>query len=136
MPAALPMPLAIPEERRAVASMFIELTLAFHDTIFPLDQAPYEPDANLALIAVAVMLGHAEGRPMTSSEIAVRVQMPRTSVGRRLDVLRARGLIQRVEDRYYLEPAREKHVPHLDTFKLILSRGFAVLGAYLSKTDT
>jgi hypothetical protein len=33
--------------------MFIELTLAFHDAIFPLDQAPYEPDANLALLAVA-----------------------------------------------------------------------------------
>jgi hypothetical protein len=77
MPAALPIPLALSAERRALARMFIELTLAFHATIFSLDQTPpCEPDANLALVAVAVMLGHAEGYPMTASQIASYVHMP------------------------------------------------------------
>jgi IclR helix-turn-helix domain len=136
MPAALPIPLAIPEERQALARMYVELTLAFHATIYPLDQAPAETDANLALVAVAVMLGHAEGRPMTSSEIASRVQMPRSSVLRRLEALIAHGLIQRIEDKYYLEPTRAAGVPHKDKFEFILSKGFAVLGPMLSKTDT
>ena len=68
---------------------------------------------------------------MTSSEIAVRVRC-RARRGRRLDKKRARGLIQRVEDRY-LEPAREKHVPHLDTFVDFVE---GLRADYLSKTDT
>lgn len=125
----------MPAERRAVARMFVELTVAFNATIFPLDQLPSELDANLALVAVAVMLGHADGRPMTASQIASYVQMPRTSVLRRLDALLAHGLIRRIKRKYYLEPGRAKDVPHRDRFDLILSEGFAVLGPYLSKMD-
>jgi IclR helix-turn-helix domain len=136
LPAALPIQIAIPAERHALARMFVELTLAFHATIFPLDQTPGEPDANLALVAVAVMLGHAEGRPMNASQIAAYVQMPRTSVLRRLDALLAHGLIKRIKGKYYLEPARAKDVPHREKFDLILLKGFAVLGPYLSKMDT
>jgi hypothetical protein len=62
--------------------------------------------------------------------------MPRTSVLRRLDALIAHGLIQRIEDKHYLEPVRAADVPNRDRFELILSKGFAVLGPYLSKTDT
>jgi hypothetical protein len=135
-PVPLPILLTIPAERRALAKMFIELTLAFHATIFPLDQMPGEPDANLTLVAVAVMLGHAEGRAMTAREVASAVNMPRPSVLRRLNVLVARGLIVCIERKYYLEPARAKGVPHRETFDLILSKGFAVLGPYLSKMDS
>jgi hypothetical protein len=136
MSATLPIPIAISEERAALARMYIELTLAFHASIFPLDQEPSELDADLALVAVAVMLGHAEGHPMNASEIASCLHTPRTSVLRRLDALVASGLILRIEDKYYLEPARAADVPHRDKFELILSRAFAVLGPHLSKMDT
>jgi hypothetical protein len=132
----MPIPIALPAERSALARMFIELNFAFHTTVFPLDQTPSDPDANLALVAVAVMLGHSEGHPMTASQLASYLQMPRTSVLRRLDALLALGLIQRIRGKYYLEPARAKGVPHREKFDLILSKGFAVLGPYLSKMDT
>ncbi|MGX1151483.1 winged helix-turn-helix domain-containing protein [Bradyrhizobium ottawaense] len=132
-PSALPIAIAIPAERRAIARMFTELTLAFHATIFPIDQPPTEVDANLALVAVAVMLGHADGLPMNASQIAAYVQMPRSTVLKRLSVLLERGLILRIKDKYYLEPVRAATVPHLDRFTLILSKGFAVLGPYLSE---
>lgn len=135
-PEALPIPLAIAEGRRALSQMYIDLTLAFYATIFPLDQLPDETDANLSLVAVAVMLGHAEARPMTSSCIAARLKMPRSSVLRRLDLLIKHGLIRRIKDKYYLEPERAKKVPHRDSFELILSRGFAALGPILSEMDT
>ena len=134
--AELPIPLAIAEGRRALAQMYIELTLAFYATIFPLGEVPDETDANLSVVAVAVMLGHAEARPMTSSCIAARLKMPRSSVLRRLDVLIKHGLIKRIEDKYYLEPGRARQVPHRDSFELILSRGFAALGPILSEMDT
>jgi hypothetical protein len=112
--------------------MFIELTVAIHATIFPLDQPPSEPDANLAVVLAAVMRGHADGHPMTASEIASCVRMPRQSVKRRLDVLVERGVIQCIKRKYYLEPRRAKDVPHLDKINLILSEAFAVLCPYLS----
>ncbi|MEY9493794.1 MarR family transcriptional regulator [Bradyrhizobium elkanii] len=137
----MPIPLALSAERRAIARMHIELSLAFHACIFPLDQvAPSKPDADLTLVAVAVMLGHAEGHPMNATQIAARVQMLRPSVVTRLNELLALGLIRRIKHKYYLEPARAADAPHLDRFELILSEGFIVLGPYLagrqlSKTD-
>jgi hypothetical protein len=133
----MPIPIALPAERSALARMFIKLTFAFHTTVFPLDQTPSEePDPNLALVAVAVMLGHAERHPMTAIEIERLLQMPHSTVLRRLDALLAHGLIQRIGRKYYLESNRAANVPHRDKFDLILLEGFAVLGPYLSKMDT
>ncbi|MBR0802813.1 helix-turn-helix transcriptional regulator [Bradyrhizobium japonicum] len=116
--------------------MFIDLCLAFHATTVPLDQEPGETDANRALVAVAAMLGHAKGRAMNASEIAVRLNMPRTSVMRRLDVLREQGLLQRIKGRYYLEPHRAAQVPHRDKFTLILAKGFKEIAPLLSEMDS
>jgi DNA-binding MarR family transcriptional regulator len=87
--------------------MFIDLALAFDATIPRKGQEA--PDANLSLVAVAVMLGHAKGSPMTALQIASRINAPRGSVSRRLDVLVARGLIQKLKGKYYLEPVRAAH---------------------------
>lgn len=135
MPTALPIPIAIPEGRAALARMYIDLTLAFHASIYPPGQAPSEHDCHLTLVAVAVMLGHAEGHPMSASEIARLVQMPPSTVLKRLNTLIKHGVILRIEDKYYLEPDRASRVPHLDRFELILSKAFAVLGPILSDSD-
>lgn len=130
------MPLAMAQGRRALSEMFIDLALAFHATTVPLDQEPPETDANQALVAVAVMLGHAEGHPLNASQIAKRIKMPRTSVLRRLEALIKSGLIKRISGKYYLEPDRAKRVPHRDRFELILSKALAALGPILSEMDT
>ena len=132
----LPAPLAIPVERAALARMYIDLTLAFHASAYAPGAAPSEADANLALVGVAVMLGHAEGRPMNASQLASLTNMPRTSILRRLDALIASGLVVRVGSRYAVEPGHATGVPHRDAFELILSKAFAVLGPHLSKMDT
>jgi hypothetical protein len=128
--------IAIPEARRALATMFIELALAFHATTVPRGDEPGEIDANLALVAVAAMLGHAEGHPMNVSQIATRLRMPRTSALRRLNVLVDSGLLVRINGSYELDPHRARRVPHRDKFELILSRGFEVLGPHLTDLDT
>jgi len=130
-----PIPLAIADGRRALSRMYIDLTKAFHASIFPPGTEPDDPDANLDLVAVTVMFGHADGRPMGASEIAAELGMPRSSVLGRLNLLVERGLTVRVGDKYYIEPNRAAYAPHLDTFNLILSQGFAVLGPLLSKSD-
>lgn len=132
----LPIPLAVSAERRALARMFLELSVAFHETIFPVDQTPSEPDPNLAVLVVAVMLGHAEGHPMNAGQLASEVRRSRTTTKRRLDTLIELGAIECIKGKYYLEPMRARDVPHRDTFDLILSKAFAVLGPYLSKLDS
>jgi DNA-binding IclR family transcriptional regulator len=94
-------------------------------------------DGNLCLVCEAVLLGHAEGRALTATEIANYLDMPRPSVHRRLDRLIELEMIVRTGDQYYLEPDRAKNVPHLKRFVEISERAFAVLGPYLaSKMDT
>ena len=135
MPADLPIPIAIPEMRAALSRMYIELTLAFYATIFPLGEVPTETDANLTLVGVAVLLGHAEGRPMTARRIEALLHMPHSTTLRRLGELVERGIVKRIGTKYFLDPVRSKEVPHLDTFELILSKGFSVLGIHLSEMD-
>lgn len=130
-----PISLRLKEGRRATAELFIDLCLAFHASAYPVGTEPSETDANLALVATAAMLGHAEGRPMNASEIAARLRMPRTSVLRRLNVLVKGGLLIRIEDRFYLEPDRAERVPYLDKFTLILTKALATLGPILSELD-
>lgn len=131
-----PIPIAFAEARRALCDMFIDLSLQFHATTVPLDQEPGEIDANLTLVNVCVMLGHAAGKPMNASQIATRLRMPRTTVMRRLAMLEERGAIKKVKTRYFLEPYRAQHVPMRNTFELILWRGYEVLAPVLSKMDT
>jgi response regulator of citrate/malate metabolism len=129
----LPIPIALPAERSALARLYIDLSMAFRATIPNNKRPTVEPDANRTLIAVAVMLGHAEGHAMTETEIASCVQMPRQSVHRRLEALVESGLIVRCKHRYYLEPGRALNVPHKDKFDLPLAQAFEVLGPYLLK---
>jgi predicted transcriptional regulator len=120
-------------QRFALARMYIDLTLAFHATAFPEDKPPEETDANLALVAVAVMMGHAAGNPMNASQIAIRIRMPRSSVRRRLETLIELGLIQRDDGVFYLDAKRARHAPRKASFTAILSEAFAVLGPAISK---
>jgi hypothetical protein len=113
--------------------MFIELNLAFHASISPLDEAPHEPDCDLTLVSVAVMLGHAEGHPMTATEISERIHMPRSSVltrradGARPDPAPRGPVLSRTESRRGGAAPRPVH--------LILAKAFAVYGPCLSKMD-
>jgi len=131
----MPIPIAFSEGRFAMSRMYIDFTLAIHTSIYPPGKVPKDPDCHLTMLAAAVMEGHAEGRPRTASQLAKRVNMPNTSVLKRLNRLIAHGLIVRIGRKYYLEPERARLVPHRDRFELVLSQGFDILGPLLSKLD-
>jgi CRP-like cAMP-binding protein len=95
-------PLKHRDERRAVAQLFIELTRAMRRSINETGNV----DGDLLLVAAAVMVGHAEDRPMTAAKIAHYVELPRTTVLRKLDELAARDLLERVGTAYVLSKPR------------------------------
>ncbi|WP_342739673.1 MarR family transcriptional regulator [Bradyrhizobium sp. B117] len=131
-----PPPLAIPAERAALMRILIDMSRAAYEGI--LHEVPSEDggvDANLVVALAAVILGHAEGNAMTQTEIADRIGAPRPSVIRRLDRLEDHGLIQRIDNKYYLEPGRAAKEPDsrmLNRFMEILLRAFCVLGPFLA----
>lgn len=131
-----PITLAISGQRRALAQMYLDLTLAFNATLYAPGSQPSEIDANLALVAIAVMLGHAEGHAMNASQLASRLQMPRAKVLGRLQILLQIGLIERINGRYYLEPRRAASVPSRARFVEILTKAFAIIGPGLSKISS
>lgn len=114
-------------ERAALMTMIIELICATHDAIDP----DLDLNADLCLVWIAVMLGHAEGRAMTPTEIADRLCMPQASASRRLRWLLDKGAIVNIRGHYYLQPDRAANVPMLQRVTEILQRAFAVLGPFL-----
>src|SRR6185369_10086751 len=130
----LSIPMALATERHAIARMFVDLSLAFRDSI-P-GQSTAAPDANRTLLALTVVMGHASGHPMTATEIAAYVHLPRASVLRGLNALVERNVIERVQHRYYLHRHRAQNPPeYMGKYELILAQAFEVLGPYLSRMD-
>jgi hypothetical protein len=127
-------PLALPAERRALAKLIIDLILLSNESIhWPANVGDGETDANLTLVLAAVLLGHAEGNGSTQTEIATRVNMPRGSVARRLNVLVERAVIGRTNDgRYFLEARRATAVPMRQQYSRALSEAISVLGPYVA----
>ena len=97
-------PIAIPIERRASMRLMIDLMQIIIDTTSA-------NDAETALIACAVALGHAEGFALNQKEISELVHINRQTVARRIDQLVEGGDIVRDPDnnRYYLTPKRAEH---------------------------
>lgn len=64
-------------------------------------------------IGICIALGHLEGRPFTAGKIAQYLEVPRTTVLRRVQVLLRRGLIRRVGSYYFLVEERLNRAPAL-----------------------
>ena len=57
---------------------------------------------DLLFPAIEVFVGHAFERPMVLSELSRNLEMPRDTVRRKLRRLIEIGLVERIDDRYYM----------------------------------
>lgn len=133
--------MTLADERRALAEMYIDLTLALHRVLLAItpQTPPPEIDANVLLVGVVAALGHAEGHAKNASEIATRLNMPRTSARNRLKILTNANCLILRDGRYYLPStigAADRAAPPHDSFELILAKAFAVLVPHLAKLAT
>jgi len=69
-----------------------------------------------------VLIAHAEGRPMSASKIASYLNMPRTTVLRRLQELCHLNLITREGTKYYVSDAQQNPSPTAAQLERMLSR--------------
>ena len=89
-------------ERLALAKAYIALTHVMVDSVFGKKPA----DHSLLLIGSAIMVGHAEKRPMNATKIAHYVGLPRSTVIRKLNEFLRVGLIVRRGNVYLLSEER------------------------------
>ena len=89
-------------ERLALAKAYIALTGVMVDSVFGNKPADY----SLLLIGSAIMVGHAENRPMNATKIANYVGLPRSTVIRKLNEFLRVGAIARQGNVYLLSEER------------------------------
>lgn len=89
-------------ERLALAKAYIALTGVMVDSVFGNKPANY----SLLLIGSAIMVGHAENRPMNATKIANYVGLPRSTVIRKLNEFLRVGAIARQGNVYLLSEER------------------------------
>ena len=89
-------------ERLALAKAYIALTGVMVDSVFGNKPANY----SLLLIGSAIMVGHAENRPMNATKIANYVGLPRSTVIRKLNEFLRVGAVARQGNVYLLSEER------------------------------
>jgi predicted transcriptional regulator len=89
-------------ERLALAKAYIALTRVMIDSVFGKKPA----DHSLLLIGSAIMVGHAENKPMNATKIAHYVGLPRSTVIRKLNEFLRNGAIARHGNVYLLSEDR------------------------------
>ena len=89
-------------ERLALANAYIGLTRVMVDSVFGKKPA----DHSLLLIGSAIMVGHAENKPMNATKIAHYIGLPRSTVIRKLNQFLKAGVIARHGNVYLLSIER------------------------------
>ena len=89
-------------ERLALANAYIALTRVMVDSVFGKKPA----DHSLLLIGSAIMVGHAEDKPMNATKIAHYIGLPRSTVIRKLNQFLKAGVIARQGNVYLLSMER------------------------------
>jgi hypothetical protein len=78
---------------QVIARLFFEMTRVIHKTYMP--DTRFGTFLDLVPVGYAIFLGQAEGRPMGLTGLARFLDIPRSAVQRRIDVLIERGIVER-----------------------------------------
>jgi hypothetical protein len=88
-------------QRRVICRMVIDILRTIHSGYAPKSE-PFGSRLEGLLICLCIAIGDLDGRPFSCSKIAHYMQMPRTTVLRKLERLRKLGAIQRRGHHYYI----------------------------------
>lgn len=95
-------------ERLSVSHALIGLAKEIHRTWVP--YKPFGTEIDLVFVSACVGIGDFEERPMTASNVAHYIEMPRATVERKLSALIRRGVVIRQGNVFVLAPRTEADV--------------------------
>lgn len=100
------------DDRLRISRLTLDLVRAMHSSLYD-GRAHLGTKVDTLFVACCVGIGHAENRPMTAAKISHFLDMPRTTVLRKLDELMDIGAVERSGNNYYIAPARQDVVDHI-----------------------
>jgi IclR helix-turn-helix domain len=120
-------------ERLVLTRLTIDVSRRVHKTYLPNER--FGTALDLMVVGFAVFIGQAEQRPMTAVKIAAWLEMPRSTVLRKLDQLQRLGIVERRGHAYYM-PMEKLNGEPADRCISDCSRMIQKAGTKLSKMDT
>jgi hypothetical protein len=106
------------EERLRLCRLVIKMIRNVHlSQVPPAEQATFGAHFEAWFVLAAIAIGDFEGRPMSATKISAYLEMPRTTVLRKLSLLRNWGLIYEVKRHFYLEEAAFNSVISLSAYR-------------------
>lgn len=90
-----------------VAKLFIELARTSVELFL---QSEGTNDVADAVLCAAIFIGQAEGRPMTASSLSAYIGVPRPTVIRKLNALKARGIVAPSIHKTWVLPVDAEHI--------------------------
>jgi hypothetical protein len=115
----MPVQLEMGGYRRRNARLLLDIGRIWHEAIYR-DTSNFGASLGGLFVYAAVVLGHAEGRYMTATKISLFLDIPRTTVLRRLDELIDLDWVVKKNSLYYVSPTRKNLSPaHALTEKIL-----------------
>lgn len=100
-------PRAIPRraERLAISRLLLDLARVFHNKAYKeTGGKPFGAEIDIIFVGACVAIGDLERRPMSASDIASYIDMPRATVQRKLDQLVRRNIVTREGNHFLMSP--------------------------------
>lgn len=92
-------------ERLAISRLLLDLARVFHNKTYEGPGGrPFGAEIDIIFVGACVAIGDLERRPMTASDIATYIDMPRATVQRKLNQLVRRDIIGRAGNKYFMSP--------------------------------
>lgn len=88
-------------ERLAISRLLLELARIFHAKTYEGPGGkPFGAEIDIVFVGACVAIGDLEYRPMSASDIAGYIDMPRATVQRKLEQLVRRGIVSRAGTKF------------------------------------
>jgi hypothetical protein len=106
------------QERLVLCATVIGIMRSLYDHYLPTGE-PFGRRLEEMFIAVSIAMGQIEGKPFSIGKMAVYMNVPRTTVIRRLSTLRKWGLLHREGLHYYLNPGALNSIMGLKCYRQV-----------------
>ncbi|MHC2337008.1 hypothetical protein [Bradyrhizobium sp. USDA 4454] len=108
----------VARQRLVLCRLMIEIMRNLHGAYAPKSE-PFGSRLETFFIGLCVALGQFDQRPFSVAKIAAFMNVPRTTVMRRLEQLQGWGLIQRQGTKYYMDEQAFNSLLALKNYQLI-----------------
>jgi DNA-binding MarR family transcriptional regulator len=96
--------IALGSQRHCIQKMVLKLLRISHAAYLPGHH--FAADIDQLILLIGIFIGQVEGRPFTAAKLAIFLDIPRTTLLRRLAGMEKEGIIAREDHRYHMASSK------------------------------